>query len=127
VNDDELAQFLIDTGEAVEYGDPWTERTTHEWWGTAPNRKVRLVMMYHGRGRHGDDDEAEYVRRLLDMGRARELSPDHSGEVTEQDKEALRNALPMHITHVVTPAGTAIRIRHYVPAPEVSDDGATQQ
>lgn len=111
-------QFLIDNGEAVQYGERWTPKTTHEWWlDESGKRHCRQVMSYHGGGNRGDDDEVEYVRRLLDMGRAIELDPE-MGEVTEADKEALRDQFPEdELTHVIV-NGKAHRIRYYVPPPE---------
>jgi hypothetical protein len=119
MTDDELIDYLISVGEAVEYGEPWTETTTHEWWrDTNGDRHVRLVQTYHGGGNRGDDDEAEYVQRLLDMGRAVQLN-----DATLTD-EQLRNGLPPHVTHVIRD-GKAKRFRYYMPPPEgVNPDGA---
>lgn len=116
-NDDEvLIAYLIDTGEAVEYGEAWTETTTHEWWWCANtdngrHRHVRLVATYHGGGNRGDDDEAEYVQRLLDLGRA---------VLAEKAPEDL-NSLPPEFTHVIrTVDGVrkAERFRKYSLPPE---------
>lgn len=112
MNEEDLVQYLIDVGEAVEYGEPWTEQTTHEWWRDSDgHRHVRLVMTYHGGGSRGDDDEAEYVRRLLDMGRAVEVG----------ENDALPDPgttdLPREITHVIQ-GGKAKRFRFYVAPPE---------
>jgi hypothetical protein len=115
-DDDELIDYLISVGEAVEYGEPWTPETTHEWWRDRNgDRRVRLVQTYHGGGNRGDDDQAEYARRLLDMGRA----------VHESDAPDERLDLPPHITHVIKADGTAERFRYYMPPPEgVSPRGA---
>lgn len=115
--------YLISVEEAVEYGDPWTPKTTHEWWiDTSGKRHCWLVRTYHGGGGRGDDDEAEYVRRLLDMGRAHEvpLAWGTADTLTEEDKAQLRDVLPDTITHVITapPEGKAVRIRHYSLPPE---------
>lgn len=118
-DEEALVDYLISVGEAVEYGEPWTETTTHEWWrDTNGDRHVRLVMTYHGGGNRGDDDEAEYVRRLLDMGRA--VTHVHG------DYHEYANSLPPHVTHVIV-NGKAKRIRYYMPPPEgVSTDGSGQ-
>lgn len=113
---DELIDYLISAGEAVEYGEPWTETTTHEWWrDSTGQRHVRLVMTYHGGGSRGDDDEAEYVRRLLNMGRAVSADLVHKHTASgSSDPMELRQ-----ITHVIE-NGKARRIRHYVAPPEES-------
>jgi len=117
-DEEALVDYLISVGEAVEYGEPWTETTTHEWWRDADGRRhVRLVMTYHGGGGRGDDDQAEYVRRLLDTGRA----------VPEAGAPADRLDLPPEVTHVIRADGTPERFRYYMPPPEVSTDGAGQQ
>jgi hypothetical protein len=124
MTDDELIDCLIRTGEAVEYGEPWTETTTHEWWrDSTGQRHVRLVMTYHGGGNRGDDDEAEYVRRLLDTGRAvsAELVHKHTSSGSSDPLQ-----LPRQITHVIE-NGKARRIRYYMPPPEgVNPDGSGQ-
>jgi hypothetical protein len=114
---DDLIDYLISAGEAVEYGEPWTETTTHEWWrDTDGVRQVRLVQTYHGGGNRGDDDEAEYVQRLLDMGRA--SFADFEGDITDAE----RDFLPPEITHVIRQRDDgslyATRIRYYMPPPE---------
>lgn len=124
-HEQQLINYLIDAGEAVEYGDRWTENTTHEWWRDSNGeRHVRLVQTYHGGGGRGDDDEAEYVRRLLDMGRAHPVPLATNTvitELSEEDKAQLRNALPETVTHVLVGEGDrvrALRFRHYVSPPE---------
>lgn len=117
MDDEELISYLISEGEAVEYGEPWTETTTHEWWwcaNTKPSRHrhVRLVATYHGGGNRGDDDEAEYVQRLLDLGRA----------VLAENAPADLATLPIEYTHVIRTDdnGTrhAERFRQYSLPPE---------
>jgi hypothetical protein len=118
-DDEELIRYLISVGEAVEYGEPWTETTTHEWWWCANNadgrhRHVRLVQTYHGGGNRGDDDEAEYARRLLDTGRA--VTAESIGiDNTLPDPDT--DWLPREVTHVIYD-GKAKRFRHYMPPPE---------
>lgn len=114
-DDDTLIDYLISVGEAVEYGEPWTETTTHEWWRDSNgDRRVRLVQTYHGGGNRGDDDEAEYTRRLLDMGRA--VTAESIGiDNTLPDPDT--DLLPREVTHVVYD-GKAKRFRHYMPPPE---------
>lgn len=108
-HEQELIDYLISVGEAVEYGEQWTEKTTHEWWvDTAGERHCRLVQTYHGGGSRGDDDQAEYAQRLLDLGRA-------VIDVDNLDK----SALPPEITHIVDfPSMRATRFRRYSPPPE---------
>lgn len=121
-DEEALADYLISVGEAVEYGEPWTETTTHEWWRDADgDRHVRLVMTYHGGGNRGDDDEAEYVRRLLDTGRA--VTAESIGiDNTLPDPDT--DLLPREVTHVIY-GGKAKRFRYYMPPPEgVSTDGS---
>lgn len=105
--------YLIENGEAVQYGERWTEKTTHEWWlDESGKRHCRQVMSYHGGGSRGDDDEAEYVQRLLDQGRAIPAE--------QVDRLALRAGwMPFDekITHMIE-NGKAIRLRYYVPPPE---------
>lgn len=122
MTDEELIQYLIDTGEAVEYGERWTPTTTHEWWWCANtdngrHRHVRLVATYHGGGNRGDDDEAEYVRRLLDLGRAVRFEDLQVSDLTEAVLEELRNTMPVERTHVIRD-GKAVRFRQYSLAPE---------
>lgn len=128
-HEQQLIDFLIGTEEAVEYGERWTEKTTHEWWIDRDGvRHCRLVQTYHGGGSRGDDDEAEYIRRLIDMGRAHPapLAVPDGHELTEADKAQLREILPETITHVLVPhvlelrgdGLIAVRIRHYVAPPE---------
>lgn len=106
--DEELIDYLIDEGEAVEYGERWTENTTHEWWRDADGKRhCRLVQTYHGGGSRGDDDEAEYAQRLLDTGRAV-----HEGDADTED-------LPREVTHLIGADGKAKRFRYYVAPPEV--------
>lgn len=108
--DDEeaLVSYLIDVGEAVEYGEPWNENTTHEWWQDSDGRRhVRLVQTYHGGGGRGDDVEGEYARRLLDLGRA------------VHDQEGLdRDSLPAEVTHIIDAQGQPQRFRRYNPPPQ---------
>lgn len=122
-HEQQLIDYLIGVKEAVEYGDPWTPKTTYEWWiDTSGERHCRLVQTYHGGGSRGDDDEAEYIRRLLDMRRAHEvpLAWGTKATLTEEDKASLRDVLPDTVTHVITapPDSKAVRIRHYVAPPE---------
>jgi len=128
-HEQQLIDYLIVTGEAVEYGERWTGKTTHEWWtDSAGERHCRLVQTYHGGGGRDDDDEAEYVRRLIDMGRAHPvpLAVPDGYELTDVDKATLREALPETITHVLVPhmlklrgdGQIAVRIRRYNPPPE---------
>lgn len=121
-NDEELIEYLVSVGEAVEYGEPWTETTTHEWWWCANNengrhRHVRLVQTYHGGGNRGDDDEAEYAQRLLDMGRAVRFEDLQVGDLTDHVLDELRETMPAEITHVIRD-GKAKRFRNYMPPPE---------
>lgn len=115
--EESLVAYLIDAGEAVEYGERWTEATTYEWWWCANteggrHRHCRLVATYHGGGNRGDDDEAEYVQRLLDLGRA----------VLADDAPQDLNSLPLEYTHVVRTRedGTRYseRFRQYSLPPE---------
>lgn len=117
MDDEDLINELIRTGEAVEYGERWTEHTTHEWWWCANNkngrhRHVRLVATHHGGGNRGDDDEAEYVQRLLTLGRA----------VLAADATYDLGSLPIEFTHVIRTdaAGKryAERFRQYQLPPE---------
>lgn len=122
-HEQQLIDFLIDTDEAVEYGERWTEKTTHEWWiGSDGVRRYRLVQTYHGGGSRGDDDQAEYARRLIDMGRAHPLPlAEYVTELTEEEADRLRFMLPDEITHVIVGEGEqarALRIRRYSPPPE---------
>lgn len=110
IEDPELIDYLISSGEAVEYGDPWSWSTTHEYWtGEDGVRRARMVMTYHGGGNRGDDDEAEYAIRLLATGRAvrREDLPDPA-----------TRELPPEVTHIVRRDGRAARFRYYMPPPE---------
>lgn len=124
-DEEALIDYLIGAGEAVEYGEPWAETTTHEWWrDTNGDRHVRLVMTYHGGGNRGDDDEAEYVRRLLDMGRAIRFEDLQVRDLTEAVLEDLQDTLAPNRTHVIKD-GKAVRFRYYMPPPEgVSTDGS---
>jgi hypothetical protein len=119
-DDEALIDYLISVGEAVEYGEPWTETTTHEWWRDASgDRHVRLVQTYHGGGNRGDDDEAEYAQRLFETGRAIKSA------VALRD-EYVRTLRP-EITHVIDSSGRARRFRYYMPPPEgVNPDGSGQ-
>ena len=111
-HEQQLIDYLIKTGEAVQYGERWTRKTTHEWWvDSTGQRHCRLVQTYHGGGGRGDDDEAEYVRRLIDMGRAHPvpLAVPEDYELTEADKEQLRDVLPGTITHVLVPSVQNLR------------------
>jgi hypothetical protein len=124
-DDDPAIDYLISKREAVEYGERWTPETTHEWWiDSTGERHCRLVQTYHGGGGRGDDDQAEYVRRLLDMGRAHPVplaTNTAIAELSEEDKVSLRTALPEEVTHVIVGDGDqvrALRFRHYVPPPE---------
>lgn len=124
-HEQQLIDYLIETGEAVEYGEPWTPETTHEWWvDTTGERHCRLVQTYHGGGSRGDDDQAEYAQRLLDLGRARRTESERAflaAELTEEDKQELREMLPGEVTHVVVGTGDqarALRFRRYNPPPE---------
>jgi hypothetical protein len=121
-DEETLVDYLISVGEAVEYGEPWTETTTHEWWRDSNgDRHVRLVMTYHGGGNRGDDDEAEYVRRLLDMGRAVGAASVHKHTSSGSSDP---HQLPRQITHVIE-NGKARRFRYYMPPPEgVNPDGS---
>ncbi len=124
MDDEELIQHLIEAGEAVQYGERWTPTTTHEWWWTNDDhtdRSVRLVQTYHGGGNRGDDDEAEYVRRLRDLGRAVDVP---EGAL---DADDLRARYPdASITHVIQ-GGKAVRFRYYIAPPEgVSHDGSPE-
>jgi hypothetical protein len=112
--------YLIENGEAVQYGERWTEKTTHEWWlDESGKRHCRLVMTYHGGGNRGDDDEAEYVRRLLDTGRAITANDIQVKTVDSSVLEQLRETIPEGpITHVIDSRGKAHRFRYYVPPPE---------
>lgn len=123
-HEQQLIDYLIETGEAVEYGERWTEKTTHEWWiDTSGERHHRLVQTYHGGGSRGDDDQAEYARRLLDLGRAVRFSrtdgPVH--ELTEHDVTWLCDNHVPEVTHAVIGENDwarALRFRRYSPAPE---------
>lgn len=118
MDDEELYQALLYMGEVVEYGERWTPTTTHEWWRDADgNRRVRLVQTYHGGGNRGDDDEAEYVQRLRDMGRSWDVAVMFS-ELTDEDKAEYRAVAPPHVTHVITIDDKPVRIRYYVAPPE---------
>lgn len=113
--EDALIDYLISVGEAVEYGEPWTDTTTHEWWRNSTGRRqVRLVMTYHGGGNRGDDDHAEYARRLLDMGRA---VTDESIGIDNTLPDPDTDLLPREITHVIYD-GAPRRFRYYVAPPE---------
>lgn len=120
-----VIDHLISTGEAVEYGEPWTDKTTHEWWvDEQGERHSRLVMTYHGGGSWGDDDEAEYSQRLLDQNIAVQLDMDEGEVFDEEFKEVLRRVVPDRYTHVVV-EGKAHRIRYYVAPPaEVIEHGS---
>lgn len=123
-HEQQLIDYLIGVGEAVEYGEQWTEKTTHEWWiDTAGERQLRLVQTYHGGGSRGDDDQAEYAQRLLDLGRAvwfsRTDGPVH--ELSEEDIAWLRDNHVPEVTHAVVGEGgqaRALRFRRYSPPPE---------
>lgn len=119
--------YLISTGEAVEYGEQWTDKTTHEWWRDADGKRhVRLVMTSHGGGTWGDDDEAEYVQRLLDGNLAVQVDLDEGESLDEDLKSVLRRVVPDRYTHVVVD-GKASRIRYYVPSPtEVIEHGSPE-
>lgn len=124
-HEQQLIDYLIGVDEAVEYGEQWTEKTTHEWWvDTAGERHCRLVQTYHGGGSRGDDDQAEYAQRLLDMGRAQiwaKVTGEPLPEPRESDLENLRRALPDNMTHVIVGEGDqrrAVRFRRYSPPPE---------
>lgn len=124
-HEQKIIDYLIKVKEAVEYGERWTEKTTHEWWiGSDGVRRYRLVATYHGGGSRGDDDQAEYAQRLLDMGRARRTDSAQAflvDELSEQDKQYLRDTLPEEVTHVVVGSGAdarALRFRRYNPPPE---------
>lgn len=111
-DEEALIDYLISVREAVEYGEPWTETTTYEWWHDADgHRHARQVMSYHGGGSRGDDDEAEYVRRLLDLGRAVEVG-DHAPL-----PDPATTDLPAEVTHVIKD-GKAERFRFYVGPPD---------
>jgi hypothetical protein len=124
-HEQQLIDYLIETGEAVEYGEPWTETTTHEWWTDSTGvRRYRLVQTYHGGGGRGDDDQAEYARRLLELGRAVRFGkidgPVH--ELDPADVAFLVKTHPGHqVTHAVVGDGDAmraLRFRRYNPPPE---------
>lgn len=121
-HEQQLIDYLIESGEAVEYGEPWTEKTTHEWWvDSAGERHCRLVQTYHGGGSRGDDDQDEYARRLLNLGRAFSLELSSSHILTEGELEHLRVISEPTMTHVVIRDGTRqtpVRIRRYSPPPE---------
>lgn len=116
--------YLIEIGEAVEYGEPWTAKTTHEWWiGSDGVRRHRLVQTYHGGGGRGDDDQAEYIQRLLDLGRAVHMPGPTA--LTDGDRDLLLRQYPdPAITHVIINHATergmrqAVRLRRYNPPPE---------
>jgi hypothetical protein len=109
--------YLIENGEAVQYGERWTEKTTHEWWlDESGKRHCRLVMTYHGGGNRGDDDEAEYIRRLLDMNRAKCISYDSANWELGVTENVL--SWPDEVTHVIDTDGKLHRFRYYVPPPE---------
>lgn len=120
-HEQQLIDHLIDAGEAVEYGEPWTEKTTHEWWRDASGvRHVRLVQTDHGGGSRGDDDQVEYAQRLLDLGRAVHIPG--ATTLTDGDRDLMLRQYP-DITHVVIDGGQrgqrqAVRIRRYSPPPE---------
>jgi hypothetical protein len=114
-HEQQLIDYLIEAGEAVEYGEPWTEETTHEWWiDTDGERHCRLVQTYHGGGSRGDDDQAEYARRLLDLGRA--VTAESIG-IDNTLPDPNTDWLPREVTHVVYD-GVAKRFRRYNPPPE---------
>lgn len=121
-HEQQLIDHLIRTEEAVEYGERWTPKTTHEWWiGSDGVRRYRLVQTYHGGGSRGDDDEAEYARRLLDLHRAFrvDMSPNHV--LTDAEIDHLREVGGPEMTHVIVGDGDnlrAVRIRRYNPPPE---------
>lgn len=115
-----MIDYLIEVGEAVEWGERWTGDTTHEWWWTdkdKTSRDYRLVATYHGTGARGDDDEAEYAQRLRDLGRAVLVADDL---VTPEQLDAWRADTISNITHVVMMGGKVVRIRNYfhTAAPE---------
>jgi hypothetical protein len=121
-HEQQLIDYLISKREAVEYGEPWTPETTHEWWiDSAGTRHCRLVQTYHGGGGRGDDDENEYAQRLLDLGRAVYIPG--PTELTDGDRDLMLRQHP-DITHVVISATgkrgqrKAVRIRRYSPPPE---------
>lgn len=122
-----MIDYLIDSGEAVEYGERWTDKTTHEWWRDENGeRHVRLVMTHHGGGSWGDDDEAEYVQRLLGQNLAVQLDMDEGETFDEEFKAVLRRVVPAQYTHVVV-EGKAHRIRYYVANPaEVIEHGSPE-
>lgn len=123
-HEQQLIDYLIEAGEAVEYGERWTEKTTHEWWIDRDGaRHARLVQTYHGGGSRGDDDQAEYAERLLNLGRAVRFSrmdgPVH--ELAEDDIAFLVKHHGAEVTHVVIGDGEqarALRFRRYSPPPE---------
>lgn len=120
-HEQQLIDYLIKKGEAVEHGERLTKDTTHEWWiDTAGQRHVRLVQTYHGGGGRGDDDEAEYVQRLLDLGRAVHIPG--ATTLTDGDRDLMLRQYP-DITHVIIDSEQrgqrqAVRIRRYNPPPE---------
>lgn len=121
-HEQQLIDFLIESGEAVEYGEPWTDKTTHEWWvDSAGERHCRLVQTYHGGGSRGDDDQDEYARRLIDTHRAFRVDVSSSHEFTESELEHLRSVGGPTMTHVIATDGQrsrVVRIRRYIPPPE---------
>lgn len=128
-HEQQLIDYLIEVGEAVEYGEPWTEKTTHEWWiDSSGVRQCRLVQTYHGGGGRGDDDQAEYVRRLIDLGRAAHFARQENGDLVEIEqltKEDVLYLCQVHpepkVTHAIVGTGDqvrALRFRRYMPPPE---------
>lgn len=118
---DEMIDYLIEVGEAVEYGERWTGDTTHEWWWTdkdRTSRDYRMVATYHGTGARGDDDEAEYVRRLLDLGRAGIVSNPRNLPLEDLVRTMVRPE-DTNLTHLIID-GKAVRFRNYfhTAAPE---------
>lgn len=122
MNEEELIDYLIDSGEAVEYGESWTPETTHEWWRDKDGKRhVRLVMTHHGGGSRGDDDEAEYARRLLDTGKAVEANGLYPLEETldrmRHYADDPNDTSVTAQTHVIYD-GKAHRFRYFVAPPE---------
>lgn len=114
---DDLIDYLIREGEAVEYGERWTNTTTHEWWRDAQGKRhCRLVMTGHGGGSRGDNDEAEYASHLLALGRAVRVE-DVDPDVGVIDASNVDEHLPVEVTHFIED-GRAKRFRYYVAPPE---------